>query len=178
MGYERYQSISPALGDGTYRSPIGFVAAEARMNPRAVAGDARLGAWLVDFPVLADAFSAGRITRAHVQAIKSMDNPRTSAALVEAQQDLVQAAETCDWRDFNAVLRYWLLAFDPDGEEPRDQVARRYCRVKAEPDGSVTGQFHLDPVAGHALSTALEQEYQRLFAADHATDESVDEADE
>lgn len=149
-----------------HRSVASVVAAHTGGNPRVVAGDVRTGSWLDDFAVFRDAFGAGGLSRSHVELLRRVDNSRTRHRLVEAQDHLVEAAAACTWREFGQVLRYWVLAFDPDGPAPEDQVAARFCRIGKASEGSVTGSFRLDPVAGQALLSAIEQQEQRLFRAD------------
>ncbi len=79
------------------QSTAAAVAAHANTNPRLTRADQRRGLWLFAFPVVAEAFSAGWISQAHVEAMKAVDKPRTSAALVEAQEYLIQAAVDCTW---------------------------------------------------------------------------------
>lgn len=151
----------PALEGG--RSVSCFLAARTGAEPRSVRADVRLGTWLVDYPAFAAAFGAGWISRRHVEALRRVENPRTTTALAEAQDYLIEAAETCSWVEFTQVLRYWALGADPDGVEPVEQRQRRFCRFRKEADGSVAGSFLLDPIDGHALVTAIEDEAQRLF---------------
>ncbi len=148
------------------RNVASVVAANTSADPRVVRADLGLGVWLEGFVVFSEAFAAGVLTRRHVEALRRVENTRTSAHLADAQSYLVEAAATCDWREFNQVLRYWELAFDPDGAEPNDQMAKRFFHITKRRDGMVDGRFRLDPVAGQAVLSALDQEDQRLFRAD------------
>ena len=148
------------------RTVAAVVAAHTGFDPKPVAKDQRLGAWLPDFPLIGEAFAAGRISRRHVETLRSLDNARTRHHLVESQASLIDAAETCQWHEFRQVVRYWSLASDPDGPEPEEQTAARYCRLQKQADGSVVGRFRLDPVAGQAVLSAIQQEAQRLFRSD------------
>jgi hypothetical protein len=56
-----------------------------------------------------------------------------------------------------------LNAADPNGDEPREQVAKTGCTLTRHSDGSVSGKFHLDPLSAAAMGTALEDEAQRIF---------------
>lgn len=149
-----------------HRSVADLIATETGENPRALRDEAGLGVWLTDFPVLADAFGAGRLSEAHVRAIRTRENPRTRPHLADAQSYLVEAAGSCQWNEFLAVLRYWELAADPDGIEPNDQTERRAFNYSRHADGTLTGRFTLDPVAGQALTSVVEHHLQRLFRAD------------
>ena len=151
------------------RTVAAVVAAHTGSDPKPVAGDQRLGSWLAGFPLIGDAFAAGRITRRHVEVLRRLDNARTRHHLVEAEGSLVEAAETCQWPEFEQVARYWSLGADPDGSAPDQQVESRYCRISKDADGSVVGRFRLDPIAGQAVLSAIQQEAQRLFRADTET---------
>lgn len=143
---------------------------ETNADPAQVGRDRTLGAWLRGFGELAEAFADGRLSRRHVEALTSLDNPRTRARLVEAQGYLVEAAVNCSWRDFKRVLAEWLIAGDPDGEEPREQVARRKLVLTERPDGTLKGVFELDPLAAAAVKTAVRHRAQQLWKADQQLD--------
>ncbi len=151
---------------GRARSGAALVAAEAQVDPRAVSAEARLADWLVDFPDFAEAHRGGRLTTAHVRLLRKLDTGRTRLALIDAQAYLIEAAGRCPWSEFLRVTRYWLLAADPDGPEPAEQVAARSCRVTKLGDGTVAGRFRLDPMNGQAVMTVLSAAEQRLFRAD------------
>jgi hypothetical protein len=78
--------------------------------------------------------------------------------LAEAQEYLIAAARSLTLPDFQRACRYWSLTFDPGGTEPREQVARRHLGWHKDADGVVIGRFVLDPIAGHAFITAIEQQ--------------------
>jgi hypothetical protein len=145
------------------------VAGRAGVNPRRCRADANLGRWLVDYPVLGEAFGAGRMSRDHVAVIRRVENPRTRAHLGEAQEEFVEWAESLSWVEFTHAVRYWELAADPDGDEPRDQHDTRSCDYRTDADGTVTGRFRLDPVAGAAFTTAMGKIEQRLWRHDQET---------
>lgn len=161
-------SVSAELlaGETGHRSVSAVVSAETGSNPRSLRADQHLGSWLVEYPIIDEAFSDGRISKDHVRAIKARENPRTRAFLPESQGYLVEAATNCCWPEFLVVLRYWDLAADPDGDEPMEQVAARSLNYTLRSDGTVTGRFSLDPLAGHAFTTAVEQRTQGLFRDD------------
>lgn len=148
-----------------------FVAANSNAEPKRVAGDRNLGEWLRRFPLFADAFRAGSISRAHVQAFRSVDNQRTHRGLVDAQHYLSVAAADLPWRDFVEVLQTWLHRADPDGDEPKAQVEKRHFNAAKRADGMVKGSFLLDPLAGDLLLNAVSQEERRQRRAAEEGDE-------
>ncbi len=150
-------------GRDGHRSVATYMSARTTTDVNVFATDVRLGSWLADFPVFSSAFSSGEISGRHVAALRRLDTPRSGSSLAEAQEYLVDAARGCTWQEFNQVVRYWVLGGDPDGAEPVEQHAKRFCRYRKLDDGSVAGAFQLDPLAGHAFVTAIESESQRLF---------------
>ena len=85
----------------------------------------------------------------------------------------MSAAEKAGWREFTEVVRYWVLAADPDGVEPKEQVAGRSFSSHKTSDGMVKGSFNLDPLTGHILQTAVELESQRIRAEEDAGDPTL-----
>ncbi len=149
-----------------YRTPEQYVTDRARVDGRSVRAAGRLGRWLLDFPVLAQAFEIGGMSSCHLNALCKITNERTRFRLVENQQFFVDTASACDFNDFTRVVQYWLNAADPDGAEPRDQVAKTGLWYRRHHDGALSGRFFLDPLTAQAFRTALENESQRLFRAD------------
>jgi len=154
------------VGETGHRSVAGVVAARTGIDARLPRADAQLGGWLVGLPILAEAFAEGEISVQHVRAIRSADNTRTHCHLPDAQQYLIDAAQGCTWAEFTTLLRCWEIAADPDGKEPVEQVENRSCNYNKRSDGTVSGSFTLDPLAGDAFVTAMDRYVQNLFRQD------------
>ncbi len=152
-----------ALG---YRHAIDFVADSVKVDPRVLRRLSKLGSWLIDFPVFAEAFAAGDLSERHMRELHKLDNHRVHHQLVDSQQILVAAARDCDFTDFVNVLIYWLNASDPDGCEPTEQAAKTMCSYRKHSDGTVTGRFSFDALTGQAFRRLLDVESQRLFRTD------------
>jgi hypothetical protein len=148
------------------RSVAALVGARTRVDPAVVGSDRATGVWLTRFPEFANAFAVGLIARCHVQLLKAKDNARTHSAMVESQTFFIEQAQHLGWSDFCAVVEYWVLAADPDGEEPKRQVAARRLSMRRKGDGMATGSFDLDPLAGALVRSALGQEAARLLRAE------------
>jgi len=121
-------------------------------------------------PILREAFEAGRLSVEHVDVLNKIDKPDVHYLLVDSQQMLLDAAISCDWKDFGQVVGYWVNAADPDGTLPKDQLRFNKFRIRKQADGSFTGDFALDPVTGQAVNTAVSREYQRLYKIDTGSD--------
>lgn len=63
------------------RTVASFVAGRTSSDPKQIGSDRVLGYWVRDYPVFADAFAAGELTRRHIQALKDACNPRTRLAM-------------------------------------------------------------------------------------------------
>ncbi len=156
-----------ALG---YRHAVDHVVSASKADARSVRRLDRIGRWLIDFPLFAQAFNAGVLTSRHVQELYKLDKPKVHHQLVESQEMLVAAARDCDFSDFVNVLIYWLNAADPDGVEPSEQAAKTTCSYRKHADGSVTGRFAFDPLTGQAFRRLLDLESQELFRQDSETE--------
>lgn len=149
-----------------FRHAIDYVADASKADPKMVRRRSKLGRWLIDFPVFAQAFADGELTDRHMSELHRLDNPRVHHQLIESQPTLVDAARDCDFTDFVKVLSYWLNAADPDGCEPCEQVAGTTCSYRKHSDGSVTGRFCFDALTGQAFRRLLDVESQKLFRDD------------
>lgn len=162
-------SSAEATGDsglGRPRKAAAAVAANCGADPKPLAFQSRLTQWVDGFAEFRHAHTAGQLSTEHVRVLRTLDNPRTHTALTDAQHYLIAAARRCTWSEFIRVARYWAIAADPDGPEPRDHIQDRYCRLRKGPDGTVTGQFRLDPITGDAVFNAIEETAQQLFRND------------
>lgn len=159
-------------GIGRPRHAADVLATECGADPKPLAAQSRLSTWIDGFPGFRDAYEAGDLSTDHVRALRALDCARTRTALVDAQDYLIEAAQRCTWAEFVRATRYWKLCADPDGSEPRDQVAERSCRLSKNADGTVSGQFRLDPVTGDAVANALGRAEQELFRQDAASGSS------
>ncbi len=145
---------------------IESVVARTRLNPQSLAKDQQLAVWLRRFPVFDAATARGWLNRPHLKVLRGLDRGVRRRHLSEAQGYLLDAARRCSWAEFVNCCRYWALRFDTTGAEPRAQVEARTLRARTAADGSVVGEFTLDPLAGAAFLAALEEHVQRLFRAD------------
>jgi len=152
-----------------FRHAVDFVADASKADPKVLRRLSKLGHWLIDFPVFAQAFAAGGLTDRHVRELHKLDNHRVHHQLVESQEELVTAARDCNFADFVTVLAYWLNGADPDGCEPSEQAAKTACSYRKHSDGSVTGRFSFDALTGQAFRRLLDLESQRLFREDSET---------
>ncbi len=149
----------------SYRGiPATDIAAGSRTNPRPLRDAVLLNRWLEGFPVFADAHRDGTLSTEHLRALNTADRDLIHHKLIECQELLVGIAATCDWTDFERALAHWVNAADPDGLLPNEDLQNKPTGLshKTNRDGSVTGRFHLDPLAAQLFTTAIGAETERL----------------
>ena len=154
--------VALARRQGSYASTAAYLASFTHGPTSAVAPARTNGRWLIDFPILSEAWAAGQITEDHVRELRKADNPRIHQLLIRDQQLHVDAAENLDWRDWCNHLSYWLLHADPDGSLPDDRKAGYGVRLRRSPAGDYTLSGTLDPLTGEALLTMIEHESEKL----------------
>ena len=59
-----------------FRHAIDVVAGTTKADPRTLRRLSKLGRWLIDFPVFAQAFAGGELTERHVRELHKLDNHR------------------------------------------------------------------------------------------------------
>ena len=132
-------------------------------QPTQTLGSARsLAVWLRDFPQLAEALTAGIMSRAHIDALRDVDNARTHQVLKRDQQLFIDAAAEFVWTDWNKVVTYWLNAADPDGELTNPENPSYGMRVRTKASGDVHVTILMDPVTGEAFLTMHDTELKRI----------------
>lgn len=152
------RTVGQVLGAKTAADPRAFRAAGVR------------GRWLQDFAEFEAAAESGAMGAAHLDLIRRrLDGPRTHFVLRDDQQLFVDAARDCSFADFGKVVDYWLIAVDPDGDEPKDQAARTGLSMRIGRGGRVHLQGDFDALSGQALRTAVDRVAQQLRLADEDT---------
>lgn len=149
-----------------HRTAPASIGTACGIDPAVVASDRNLGRWVDDYPRFRDAFAAGVLSRRHIQVLSNADNPRTTAALTDAQDYLIAAARDCTWRQFKQAVRYWELAADPDGTEPRIQAEKRRGSILTLADGTVKQTTYHPPVVGAAVKNAVETRAKQYWTED------------
>ncbi len=160
------QSAGVATLEPKVRTLRQFTVVRTNTSGVEVGCDLKLWQWLVQFPALAEAFRAGRITRRHVEHVRAVDNPRTAKALRFHDSVLAEAGAACSWAGFEEVCQRIVVYSDPDGSLRDERVRRRGVSITTNADGTVSGSFSLEPISGAAVKNALEREAARLADCD------------
>lgn len=139
---------------------------------RAPKGECGSSLWiaraLFDVDLVAAAFCAGEIGKAHVRRIASARNPTTQAAFDRDEALFVHWAMNRSFFDFCTELDMWLLEEDPDGSSQRDQDRRdrRDVWLAKSFGGMHLGKMTLDPLSGVIVGAELKRLEEELFDAD------------
>ncbi len=120
-------------------------------------------------PAVQDAVEQGRISPANARRLADALD-KTSAAVVESDQELLAKAESLPADKFAKEARRWTAERQTDGGEAeyRRQRARRAVRIWDGDDGMVHLHGQFDPVVGRRIRNRLNAESHRLFNADKA----------
>ncbi|UOY04072.1 HNH endonuclease [Blastococcus sp. PRF04-17] len=134
----------------------------ALLAPAAAGQLVRTGRALELLPAVAAGFAAGAITADAVAVIAPITRPEHVAAAAAAGVDLAgvdrvlaEVAASQQPGELAQVVQRYLAHLDPDGPEP-DPTEGRSLSIVQHADGSVSGRFELDAVAGERVQAALE----------------------
>jgi hypothetical protein len=121
-------------------------------------------------PKVAAAWEAGEISRAHVQTLLHVRNPRTRAAFEDSQDGLLALARGETFLEFHRACETWLELADEDGAERRDEegLAARKLHHSQSLGGLWYGKYTADPISGEIIETTLRQIEEELYRADRA----------
>ena len=126
----------------------------------------RVARALRDLPVTRAEFAAGRLSYAKVRALTRIATPDTEASLAE-----LAAPMTANQLERFARAHRQVSAVDDQAARIRRRLAFRF-----EDDGSLSGTFHLPPLAGAVLLKALRAAAADLEPPDPADREHPDPA--
>ena len=147
----------------------GFVTAAAavRAQCRLTEGAARhaldLGRKLEELPVLADAFAAGEVSRAHAEVMTKAFTPERSGAMAELEPLLVDIAKETNARGLGEAVQRVTDTIDGDGGAAADaaKFERRRLHASVTIDRMVATDGMFDQLGGEIVLTALKAEMRR-----------------
>jgi len=144
-----------------------FIAAHTNHAAIDTNRDSRLGDWLGQYSVFAEAFANAEMTVTHLNYIRlKIDNADTCLLLRAEQDRIADAARDCSFDGFKKVCDYWLVHIDPDGKEPVDQIDSTKLSMRKGQGGRLELSGSTDAVSGHALQTMVEHEAKKIRAED------------
>jgi hypothetical protein len=147
-----------------------WLAVEAGLPKSEARRAVRLGRALRHLPAAEEAWCAGAIGAAHVDALHGVANACRDEALRRDEAELVEHAKELRFADFVKLLAYWAQQVDPDGAECRAALQRdRRDAYLAESFGGMwLGRLNFDPVSGAIVGNELRRLTDELFQADWA----------
>jgi len=154
-------SLGPRNG---VQSTALFVSGHTNTAPVDIRRDRSRTLWLRSFPEIADAYTDGQLSTAHIDAIRKVDNPRSRPHLIQNENLFVEWCARNHFRDLDQIFATWLLGADPDGEQPRDEVANTKASFSNRPGGCSRLTIDLDPLQTAAVKTAVEAEMKKLYS--------------
>ncbi|MGY1664375.1 DUF222 domain-containing protein [Geodermatophilus sp. SYSU D00696] len=163
----RAAELSQAPERDGQKSMASWLRGHCRLSSAAASRLVGNGRALEHLPALAEAHEAGLVSAEQVAEAARVVTPQRRAAAAARDVDLAamdaaltQVALDCPHADLVQIVQRYLDALDPDGPEP-DPTASRSLTVSKHADGSLSGRFHLDAVAGERFQAALEPFVQR-----------------
>ncbi len=113
---------------------------------------------LTSLPVVAGAFEAGEISRAHADVITRAHTAERAIAVEELQQPLVDAAKVATPKELAQIVQRVCDAIDGDEGSGGAQARRdrRRLHISKTIDGMVMGDFLLDAEDGETVLRAVE----------------------
>ena len=143
------------------------LAASAGLSRREAHSQVKTAEALRSAPAVRDAVEDGRVPLANAKRLAEASK-KTSAADVDADEELLAKAESMRPEEFAREARRWVTDREHDGGESEHarQRARRCVRVWDGDDGMVHLHGQFDSVTGRRIGNRLRAEAARMYDAD------------
>ncbi|MFT7475167.1 MAG: hypothetical protein ACI81L_002104 [Verrucomicrobiales bacterium] len=148
------------------RTMAQYVAARTHCHPEDIRADSRVGSWVRHFCQLDAACLEGRLSRRHINQLRSAENIRVYMAMQRDQNLLIRLAQDLEWPSFKNAIEYWLFVNDPDGDRPEDHQAKNSCTITPLADGRIKMVSYFDPITAASIKEQVETESTVLFDQD------------
>ena len=165
-----FQTSAAATVAGRERHGDGgaeVLATSAGLSRREAHSQVETAEALRSVPAVRDAVENGRVPLANAKRLAAASK-KTSAADVDADEELLAKAESMRPEQFAREARRWVSDRDGDGgeSEHQRQRARRCVRVWDADDGMVHLHGVFDTVTGRRIGNRLRAEAARMYDAD------------
>ena len=165
-----FQTSAAATVAGRERHGDGgaeVLATSAGLSRREAHSQVETAEALRSVPAVRDAVEDGRVPLANAKRLAEASK-KTSAADVDADEELLAKAESMRPEQFAREARRWVSDRDGDGgeSEHQRQRARRCVRVWDADDGMVHLHGVFDSVTGRRIGNRLRAETARMYDAD------------
>ena len=150
------------------RTAKAWIMHQLHLSPAEAGRHIARGRALRHLPRVEAAFGEGAITGDHVAILMALDHGASKDALHHQEQLLVDLARTLTFDQFQRMVEYWVLHYDPDGttEAAEARRNRRGAYLVRGIDGTWVGRMNLDDVSGTIVNDELGRLEQLLFDAD------------
>lgn len=159
--------------DGVNGTPASFLRSRHVRDHGQSRRDLRAAALAREFPVVAEATAAGKLSRAHVDVIVKvgLKTQTRSAELPDFLPMFVQIGINSPASTLMRVMKLWADQVDPigGGDDDHDAHRRRYLHVNQVGDGVVLDGFFA-PEAGAKICAVLNGVLAELFRSGEGTD--------
>lgn len=142
---------------------VSWLAREGHCSRAAIRARLRVGRSLRHhFTEVDEAVRDGRLSFDHAKALSDADNPRITAVLAAAQDEIITLAESASFEQWKRDLAALAAYADVDGTEP-DPYAGNQLQMSKTLDGRVEVRGSLDAARGLAFTTAVDAMADQLF---------------
>lgn len=163
---QRWDARSVWCSDGS-RSAAGRLARDGRMARATADQVVRAGRAVATMPHTATAWADGDIGGDHVDLLRRAAGAGRGDLFARDEAMLVGHCATMRFAQAAKVVRYWCQRADAElGADGTPPPPESYLRLGTSFQGSVTGEFVLDPIGGATVQAALERIERELYRAD------------
>ena len=155
--------------DSGARNAAAWLAHFCHQSTNKTKATVRLGRDLRDMERVAEAWSAGEISREHVGALSRV-RKGAEEPFARDEKALVDAAVELRYWGFKRQLDYWVQDNDPERSDRtyQEQEAGRKLHLSQILDDVWVGDFELDPIRGAIVKAELDRLEQKFFEEDWA----------
>jgi hypothetical protein len=153
-------------GDGS-KAPWARLSRTAAVAPGTARGFLRRGSAILAMPATAEAWASGELGADHVDLLADAASSGRGDLFRRDEAVLVNQCVELTWGQAVKVVRYWTFRADAelnvDGTPPPPVSS---LRISTTFDGTVAGDFTLDPIGGATLTEALRRIERDLYRSD------------
>ena len=152
-------------GDGS-KAPWARLSRTAHVAPGTARGILRRGHATTAMPATTAAWTAGEIGADHVELLADAASNGRGDLFTRDENVLVDHCRELTWGQAVKALRYWTFRADTELDRDPSPPPPSALRISTTFDGTVTGDFTLDPIGGATVTEALRRIERDLHRAD------------
>ena len=152
-------------GDGS-KAPWARLSRTATLAPGTARGILRRGHATTAMPATAAAWAAGEIGADHVELLANAASNGRGDLFTRDENVLVDHCLELTWGQLVKAVRYWTFRADTELDRDGSPPPPISLRISTTFDGTVTGDFTLDPIGGATVTEALRRIERDLYRAD------------